>query len=62
MRLEASLKGNNTNSPMDPSQALRTSSRDKLRVLGQALIEILLNFSIEFSFKVIILIITIIYI
>ncbi|XP_037827973.1 baculoviral IAP repeat-containing protein 6 isoform X2 [Lucilia sericata] len=51
LRLESSIKDNNSYTPMDPSQALRMSSRDKLRVLGQALIEILLNFSIEFSFK-----------
>lgn len=37
---------------IDASHALRTASRDKLRVLGQALIEILLNFSIEYSLKV----------
>ncbi|KAM7359256.1 BIR repeat containing ubiquitin-conjugating enzyme isoform 2-T2 [Cochliomyia hominivorax] len=53
MRLESSIKdcSNSSNITMDPSQALRMSSRDKLRVLGQSLIEILLNFSIEFCYK-----------
>ncbi|XP_075144573.1 BIR repeat containing ubiquitin-conjugating enzyme [Haematobia irritans] len=53
-RLESALKpstGEATETPIDPSQALRMASRDKLRVLGQALIEILLNFSIEYSLK-----------
>ncbi|XP_073817547.1 BIR repeat containing ubiquitin-conjugating enzyme isoform X2 [Musca autumnalis] len=55
-RLESSLQqqtaaGDNNESIMDNSNALRTASRDKLRVLGQALIEILLNFSIEYSLK-----------
>ncbi|XP_059217801.1 baculoviral IAP repeat-containing protein 6 isoform X2 [Stomoxys calcitrans] len=53
-RLESSLKPSseeNIENTFDTSHALRMASRDKLRVLGQALIEILLNFSIEYSIK-----------
>ncbi|KAL9897854.1 dual E2 ubiquitin-conjugating enzyme/E3 ubiquitin-protein ligase BIRC6-like isoform 3-T4 [Glossina fuscipes fuscipes] len=50
-RLEVSLQIASPVPPISTMQALQVASRDKLRVLGQTLVEMLLNFSIEYNFK-----------
>ncbi|XP_055907013.1 baculoviral IAP repeat-containing protein 6 isoform X1 [Eupeodes corollae] len=48
LRLESSLE---TNSVKEPKNVLQLASRDKLRVLSQGLVEVLLHFSIEYGLK-----------
>lgn len=48
-RLESS---NPQNKILSSNQVLKLASRDKLRVLSQNLVEILLHFSIEYGIKV----------
>lgn len=45
-------KSDNMESCENVEEILKLASKDKLRVLSQTLVEMLLNFSIEYDFKV----------